>query len=97
MTTNNTSFGPVLWAGIKTALLIIPTILTIWLTLQVRAVDREPEIVCLTPDQCVMEVQGVWYRISGVIDMDAIVPQEFKLREVIRAQEAETATPTQEE
>jgi len=95
MATNETSFLPVIWAGIKTALLIIPTILTIWLTLQVRAVDREPEIVCLSEEHCAMEVKGVWYRISGVIDMETIVPQEFKLRDVIR--EAQEAAPTEQE
>ena len=78
---------------ILTLFAIIPTIVSLFLAFQVRTmsehihensfVENEPQIVCFDPDVCAIEVLGKWYRISGVIQMDDVVPEDYKLELLI--------------
>ena len=71
--------------------MLIPTAITIWLAIEMKRISTEPhykgsdaiQIVCFDADTCVIEVQGKWYHVSGVIDMDTIIPEEYKLNEIV--------------
>jgi len=77
--------------SIMLALMIIPTAVSIFVALEVKdantivnqAFNSEPQIVCFDPDVCAIEVQGKWYRISGVISMEQTVPEEYRLDELV--------------
>ena len=66
--------------SIMMALLVIPTAISILLAIQIKNVHTQVEhnIVCFTNDNCAIHVNGVWYKINGVIDMDSVIPQEYK-------------------
>lgn len=64
------------------ALLAIPTMISIFLAIEVNEItDATPQsrLICLTDDHCAMEVGGIWYRINGVIDMEDLIPDEYKI------------------
>ena len=42
-----------------------------------NAESVEKQIVCFTRDMCAIEVAGVWYLISGVINMAETIPEEY--------------------
>lgn len=75
--------------------MIIPTFVSLFLAFQVRNITQddmaanEPQIVCFDPDVCAIEVLGKWYRISGIIQMDETIPEEYLLHDLI--EEAEHA------
>jgi hypothetical protein len=69
---------------IRTAALIagilIPTAVSLMAIIEVRAITREAAIynvICLAPDICAVHANNIWYRIDGVIDMDAITPDGY--------------------
>lgn len=71
-------------------LMLIPTTITIWLAIQVKQIsksmpvhnDNEIQVVCFDVGTCLIEVQHKWYSVSGVIDMDSIIPEEYKLDDI---------------
>jgi len=74
------------WA-LVIALLIIPTMLSIFIAFEVKNTSElrdtgGPQIVCLDSDNCAIEVRGTWYRIAGTIQMDQIIPQEYRFDQV---------------
>ena len=78
------------WA-LLLALLIIPTAISIFVALQVKAMNEltnvvvhgEPQIVCFDAEICAIEVHGKWYVIAGVIDMENTVPEEYRLNDLL--------------
>jgi hypothetical protein len=78
--------------SIKIALLVIPTVITIFMALQVKNIFKltniivnpaEPQIVCFETNICAIEVNNTWYRISSVILMNETFPEEYKLNELL--------------
>jgi len=73
------------------AMLIIPTGITIFIALEVKnvstlanhAVNGEPQVICFEPTVCAIEVHNKWYKIDGVIIMDEVVPEQYKLHDLI--------------
>jgi hypothetical protein len=72
------------------ALLTIPTAISIFIAIEVKAMgdvaisafNNAPQVVCFEESVCAIEVRGRWYRISGVISMADTVPDEYKLQDV---------------
>jgi hypothetical protein len=63
------------------AVMVIPMAVSIMAIVQVKtlAVDTtvSHNVICFTPDNCAVEVNGIWYRIDGVIGMDATIPDDY--------------------
>jgi hypothetical protein len=72
------------------ALLTIPTAISIFVAIEVKAMgdvaigafNNVPQVVCFEESVCAIKVRDIWYRVSGVISMTDTVPDEFKLPEV---------------
>ena len=73
------------------ALMLIPTAISIFIAIQIKNTDevepfrggKTPQIVCFSPDVCAIQVQNNWYRINGIIKMDEVVPEEYRLQELV--------------
>lgn len=92
MSQNNDNMATgLLGKSVMMTLLIIPTGISLYLAAQLKQMtniteknlEREPQIVCFEPEVCAIEVRGKWYHISGVIDMQKAIPEEYKLKELI--------------
>ena len=64
--------------------MLVPTVISVFLAIQVRTIlDQqstaivEEQIICFTEEQCAIQVNGVWYQISGVINMTETIPEEY--------------------
>jgi hypothetical protein len=92
MTQNDPSLtGQAIKNGIIIALMVAPTAISIYVAIEVKAMgdiaitayEKDAQIICFQADVCALKVRGTWYRVSGVIDMDETVPEEYRLQEVI--------------
>jgi hypothetical protein len=83
---NLTTIGIYVTRFILTMLVVIPTLISIYVLSQVKALDEKvstmedtsPRLVCLTTENCAIEINGKWYSISGVIDMESTIPPEYQ-------------------
>ena len=63
--------------------LITPTAICIFLAVQLRTMSEQSitpdqeQLVCFAADQCAIQVNGIWYQISNVIDMTETIPKEY--------------------
>jgi hypothetical protein len=73
------------------ALLTIPTAISIFVAIEVKAMgdvaigafNSAPQVVCFDESVCAIEVRGRWFRIDGVISMEDTVPEEYKLQNMV--------------
>lgn len=94
MTNNQNTTTQVLGKSIMMALLIIPTAISIFLTIQVRNiesrnVDTEIEVICFADNDCAIEAFGKVYRIKEVVILDEVIPDHF----LLEAPEEEEKSP----
>lgn len=72
--------------GIMSVFLVVPTIVSIMVSFQLKTLEKNinivdktaPQIICFTAELCAIKVQDKWYRINGIIDLDAVTPDEYK-------------------
>jgi hypothetical protein len=61
--------------------MLTPTTISIFLAIQVRAIletqTGNEQLVCFATQQCAIEVNGIWYQISNVIDMSETIPPNY--------------------
>lgn len=70
--------------GIILSLLTIPTILSIIALNEVRSHKHSQEaqqsdLLCLSSDLCALQHNGVWYKVTDVIDLNSTKPDHLRL------------------
>jgi hypothetical protein len=78
--TEKTATAQVVSTAALIACMIIPMAISVMAIIEVRAVSRvtvDHTVICFTPDICAVQSNNIWYRIDGVIDMDATIPDEY--------------------
>jgi hypothetical protein len=72
--------------GALVLFLCVPTFMCILLWMQMKDLkqtvtgmeDITPQLVCFDGEVCGIEINGTWYKISGIIDMEETIPPEYK-------------------
>ena len=87
MEQNKSNSWDIIKNSIVVALLILPTVIAVILSLRISALEsvalnpNPPQIVCFEVDTCAINVRGKWYHITGIIDMEEIIPEEYKIND----------------
>jgi len=87
MTKNNNESltGQTITKSIIFALLVIPSAISIFIAIEFKNfqvqdnIQDNYELICFTAESCALHIGNVWYKVNGIIDMEKIIPDEYKL------------------
>lgn len=86
MANEQMTIGSVITKTMFLVVAIVPAIITIWIAIRTKNLLEmvvpetpvsEAQIVCFDYDQCLLEINSIWYEINGVVDMDKIVSDRY--------------------